>query len=672
MTAIDYIPPYQRALHQGSLRVLLVVQFLVVIPFIQDLPVWLLAVFAMVVVWRVRVLRGSMQKPSRWLVVSAIAVGIAGLYFSGLTQYSLDSAVSLCVLGYLLKSLETLRRRDAIFQSYLGYFLAGVFVLYHYDPLGALIAFGMLLGNTIAVQAATTEHDFRLRYAMKQSGVLLVAAIPVMIAGYLFFPRLPPLWQIPNEKRGAETGMTDEVAMGEIAELARSMEPAFRVAFDGEIPLRSQWYWRGSTMSEYDGQRWKAQFTKDNRWAWPRNQQLPEAGGESFRYDVTMVASQQHWLYFLDWPNSINSADGSVILPDARAARTESLSQAIRYSVQSSSSPLWAQLSEFERRQYLQLPDQGNERLAAWSASLMAEVNSDRAFIDAVLQHIRANPFYYTLKPPLYAGSSRLEEFWFGARRGFCSHYASTVGYIFRSVGIPTRLVGGYLGGVYNSNGNYIQVRQMEAHVWLEVWLEGSWVRIDPTEAVAPGRVEQTLDDLFADSQPSDLPLFSRMRGSIGMLNQLSMWWDAAQYQWQTWVIDYKSDTALGWFQKNFGQITPLKAAIAVLTLLGTVGFILAISLGILTWPKRLPEPYRSQRKIERWFGERELSETFAQYYGRISGLNRDVPALKELHKLVQAAVYDPAMKDYQQNLQGVMQKVVKQRQRLLGKQRET
>jgi len=74
------------------------------------------------------------------------------------------------------------------------------------------------------------------------------------------------------------------------------------------------------------------------------------------------------------------------------------------------------------------------------------------------------------------------------------------MGYILRSVGIPTRLVGGYLGGTYNPTGDYVQVRQMEAHVWLEVWLGQGWQRIDPTAAVAPDRIEMNLDTLFRRS----------------------------------------------------------------------------------------------------------------------------------------------------------------------------
>ena len=60
-----------------------------------------------------------------------------------------------------------------------------------------------------------------------------------------------------------------------------------------------------------------------------------------------------------------------------------------------------------------------------------------------------------------------------------------------RAAGIPTRVVTGYQGGEVNVLANYLIVRQAEAHAWTEVWLrDEGWVRVDPTAAVSPMRVE--------------------------------------------------------------------------------------------------------------------------------------------------------------------------------------
>jgi len=611
-----YVPPMQRALLLPTLKVLMLVQWVVVLPFLRYLPVWLGGVLALVMVWRWRVMHGDMRPAPLWLKVVSVLVGVAGLFASGLTSYTLDSAVALCLLGYLLKSLEVLRRRDAVFQIYLGFFLTGVYLLYHYSPLGALTAIAMLLANTLALHAVTADRGFEWRRGLKYSLGLLGSAIPIMVVGFLFFPRLPPLWTIPNDQRGAKTGMTDELTPGNVADLARDNSPAFRVRFDGERPPRNQWYWRGSTLGAFDGQSWRAFYSEQNRRQWPRGR-LPESTGrgDQHGYTVIMEASQQHWLYFLDWPTSVQ-ADNARILPDGRAARQESLNQAYRYRATSSTGVEWS--GENALSWYRNLPNSGNERLRAWARERFDAVDSDEAaFVNTVLDTIRDEPFFYTLQPPLYQGSNSISDFWFGDRRGFCSHYASALGFMARAVGIPSRLVGGYLGGVYNPNGDFVQVRQMEAHVWVELWLNERWVRVDPTAAVAPDRVELNLDDWLGEENPSELPLGSRVRRGLSIFNQAGLWWGSIQYQWQVLVLNYQDDSAMGLVESHLGRINPWQAAGFMAAFLVALGVIMAWLTGLLRLPKRLPEPWASLRRVEKRLGERKLGETVRDYTRR-------------------------------------------------------
>lgn len=635
-----YRPPLQRALPFSVLVVLVWVQALVVLPFLRYLPAWLGGVLLLVLFWRWRVMHGEMRSAPRWLMLVSVAVGIGGLFVSGLTAYSLDSAVALCVLGYLLKSLEVLRRRDGVFQVYLGFFLAGVYLLYDYDPLGAALALAMLTANTLGLHAITAGRDFRWVRGLRLSLGLVAAAIPIMVVGFLFFPRLPPLWSIPNDQRGTATGMTDEVEPGRVAELARDESPAFRVRFDGARPPRDQWYWRGTTLGQFDGRRWRAWYREDNRWRWPRGQ-LPEAAvAEAYSYTVIMEASRQHWLYFLDWPTAIDAEDGQ-ILPDGRAARRDSLNQSFRYRATSAPEVSWPQAGYPEA--HLELPEQGNEALRRWAERRRAAADSDADFLAGVLRHIREQPFFYTLQPSLYQGPDSLAEFWLAGRRGFCTHYASAVAYIARAAGIPSRLVGGYLGGVYNPGGDYIQVRQMEAHAWVEVWLDGRWRRIDPTAAVAPGRVDTNLDDWLDESNPAELPLGSRLTNRLSLLNDLGLWWDSVQYQWQVLVLDYQQGNALGLLEARFGRISAWQAALAMGAFLVVLGVLMAWATGLLRLPRRRPEPWASLGRLEKHLGPRHAGETPARYLERKCVAHPDrATHLVRIQALIQSLAYDP------------------------------
>ena len=640
MTDTAYIQPHQRALHQAGLKSLLLVQLLTLLAFLPYLPVWFLLVYSLVGFWRWRAVHGQLRKPPFIVLLAVVVLGVGALLVSGLNRYSLDSAVALCLLGYLLKSLEVLRRRDGIFQVYLGYFLAGVFLLYRFDPLAALIMIGLLFFNTLALQAVTAGGSFSWRYGLNQTSVILLAAIPIMVAGYLFFPRLPPLWQIPNDQRGAQTGMTDEITPGSVEQLAQSVAPVFRVAFDTPLPDRNQWYWRGTTLSVFNGTSWRAEYSSANPARWPPQSELPSGLGAASNYTVIMENSGQRWLYFLDWPTSID-AQNSLVLPDARAASRDPISTVLRYRASSHARVNWPDQSRLIEAN-LRLPERGNERLRQWAQTLRQQYGSDLAFIEALMAHIRTEDFYYTLRPPGYEGNQSLADFWLTGRRGFCSHYASAFGYILRSVGIPTRLVGGYLGGTYNASGDYVQVRQMEAHVWVEVWLDQAWQRFDPTAAVAPGRIEMNLDSLLRNTAPGELPLLSRI-GSISLLNSLNLYWDSVLYQWQVLILDYENDVAKAWFEAAFGRFSPLKLAFAVLSLMALVGLVMAFGLGMLTLPRRKREPFRSLSRIERWYGVRAEAETLRSYFQRLAAQHPHHSALLVLAGLIERSLYQPA-----------------------------
>jgi transglutaminase-like putative cysteine protease len=79
-----------------------------------------------------------------------------------------------------------------------------------------------------------------------------------------------------------------------------------------------------------------------------------------------------------------------------------------------------------------------------------------------------------------------------------------------RAAGIPARVVTGYVGGYRNPFGGYWLVRRSDAHAWAEVWLAGrGWVRVDPTTAVAPERIYDTLADRAPGAFGGLTPVFN-------------------------------------------------------------------------------------------------------------------------------------------------------------------
>jgi hypothetical protein len=153
--------------------------------------------------------------------------------------------------------------------------------------------------------------------------------------------------------------------------------------------------------------------------------------------------------------------------------------------------------------------------------------------VQAALGYLRSGNFRYTLSPPTLPERDRVDAFLFGTRQGFCEHYASAFAFLMRAAGLPARLVGGYLGGEVNPDGGYLIVRQQDAHAWTEVWLPGrGWVRVDPTAAIAPARVNAGLPTALTQPAAAAAPALTPLRRAALRL-------DAVQNRWNTWVAGY-------------------------------------------------------------------------------------------------------------------------------------
>lgn len=173
-------------------------------------------------------------------------------------------------------------------------------------------------------------------------------------------------------------------------------------------------------------------------------------------------------------------------------------------------------------------------------------------------------------------------EFLFGTRRGYCAHYAGAFVFLMRSAGIPARLVGGYQGGEAHPIGNYLLVHQYDAHAWAEVWFAGQgWVRVDPTAAVAPNRIELgSMDIMDDDSFLTDSPLSPDRLRNVALFARARLLADYIDYLWYKNVVAYNQDRQSELFRSLLGEVTPQRIA----ALLGGVAgaIVLVLIAGIL------------------------------------------------------------------------------------------
>lgn len=108
---------------------------------------------------------------------------------------------------------------------------------------------------------------------------------------------------------------------------------------------------------------------------------------------------------------------------------------------------------------------------------------TDRQCVDRILEYLSPqNGFRYSMeRPAVSLDLDPIEQFLFESREGHCEYFASACTLMLQSTGIPARLVMGYSGCELNPATGLYEVRSRHAHAWVEAWLSGTWITLDPT-----------------------------------------------------------------------------------------------------------------------------------------------------------------------------------------------
>lgn len=503
----------------------------------MTLHIWVPSLFVLMAVWRFCIEKFALNYPALWIRLPLTIAGGVGVLITYGSLFGRDASMALFAVMIALKLLETKSPRDYVVMVILGYFLTVNVLLFTQ----AIWVFFVLLLPIIALTACliAVSHPNTLvpwRTQTQIAGKMLLQSVPIMLVLFILFPRIPgPIWGIPRDAYSGMTGLSDNMSPGDISDLSLSSKVAFRAEFKGAIPPNNQLYWRGPVLWHQEGRTWRATSEKLN---------LPQEdlviSGEDTAYTVTLEPHNRNWLLMLDMPT--NLPPNAKVTHDLQIHANQPIRTRIRYEALSNLQyALATSISDYERTLALQLLEDENPKTRALAAKWAQTYQNPQDIVNAALKMFRDQPFVYTLAPPKL-GQEPVDDFLFNTKRGFCEHYASSFTYLMRAAGIPARVVTGYQGGEINPNGNYLIVRQSDAHAWAEVWLEGrGWVRVDPTSAVSPNRIESGVAQGLSDANL--LPLFARQ--DFPLLKKLYLNWDAVNNGWNQWVLGYDQEKQL-------------------------------------------------------------------------------------------------------------------------------
>ena len=533
-------------------------------PHAGHLPLWVSALCVVLLGWRAYLAYSGTALPPRWLLLAITLGGVAGILISFRTLFGREAGVTLLVLLAALKLLELRAARDATILIYLSCFILVTHFFYSQSIPAALFVLATLpaiVATWLHLQNGVLPLVARLRMA----AVLLLQAIPLALVLFVLFPRVQgPLWGMPQDAY-ASSGLDDKMSPGSLSRLSLSDAVAFRVTFDGAPPKRDQMYWRGPVLWEFDGRTWTPGKT-----ARTKPPQLDSLGSPT-DYTVTLEPHNKPWLFALEMPVQLSVPFD--LAYDFQLHHKSAVNARLRYSARSH--PGYRANVEEEPRQLrraLSIPGNLNPRARQLAAEWRASFPGDDAIARAALAYFNREKFQYTLEPPLL-GANSVDDFLFETRQGFCEHYASSFVFLMRAAGVPARVVTGYQGGELNDLGGYFIIRQSDAHAWAEIWLRGrGWVRIDPTAAIAPARVQSGL----AASLPGSaaLPFFER--NPAPWLRSLRFNLDALANHWNQWVLGYDPELQFAFLTRmGMEAVTWQKMA---LNMLGGVALLVALA----------------------------------------------------------------------------------------------
>ncbi|HTT09193.1 MAG TPA: DUF3488 and transglutaminase-like domain-containing protein [Gammaproteobacteria bacterium] len=509
----------------------------VVLPHVQRQPLWVIVGFLALIGWRILGLLGRLplpdaRHPRLVLLNQALAVLIFVLVYGSYDRtLGRDAGVSLLIMLLALKVLEMQKAREYYLVTLLGYFL----IVTHFFYSQTLTLAIYLLGGVILLTACLIGFQ-DIRQALPPvrrlllAGQLLASALPLMVMMFLLFPRASgPLWGLPKDAHAGLSGLSEEMSPGQISQLGLNDSAAFRVEFKGPLPAPNELYWRGPVLVRSNGQTWSRGITGD--FAPPPIQ----GQGARYEYTITLEPHNHRWLFVLEQPSTLPA--GSRLTRDLRVVVPNPVVQRLRYTAQSYLRSTVTDFNSREVAEALELPRGFHPRAIDLARQWRKQSQTAIEVVRRALEYFRSEPFYYSLTPPELTGDS-VDEFLFDTRKGFCEHYAAAFTILMRAAGIPARVVTGYQGGEYNSIGGYLVVRQRDAHAWSEVWLgDRGWVRVDPTAAVAPNRIDRGIDQALPEPL-LDMPFALE---SNKILKQFHDIWDTVNNRWNQWILGYNA-----------------------------------------------------------------------------------------------------------------------------------
>ncbi|MFO1370217.1 MAG: DUF3488 and transglutaminase-like domain-containing protein [Marinagarivorans sp.] len=620
---------------------ILAAQALVIMPLLWQLPQWLWGLWGLTLFWRYASEKSWVNRTAGIIKWVLAAGALIGWYFTFPHRSNTEAMVGLLVMSFILKTIECQTHKDGLLLIFIGFIAVAAQFLFNQSLLTGLYGGLSLIALLLAWQSLYFGRTRSIKIRFSYAGVLVLQSLPLLFLLFVVMPRLSPLWKVPIPEGRGKTGFSDTLSPGDLGQLVKNGDTAFRASFNADRPMPRDLYWRGLVLTQFDGRSWH-RLSDDV----DLSEEAPSAYDQLIDYSIVVEPHNQTWLFALATPVRVDGTGMSIKLrPQGLIQADGTVFQRTQYKVVSARQVTYlsdSHLSAEELKINLSLPDKGNPQARAL-AGMWRKAGFDTEQTIAAALNLIQREFSYTLTPPVL-GDDVIDEFLFLTKRGFCEHFASSFTFLMRAAGVPARVVVGYQGGKYNDPEPYLIVSQSDAHAWVEVWQQGlGWVMIDPTAAVAPNRIELGLDHALTAEE--------RNLVGQGIISGDNWWlpvmkkWDSANFAWQRWVLNYDTEKQKNIFERWLGgsDWQSVIKGLCVIGLIFSVVFALWLyslrTRAVLSLEATLVRPLYT--KLSKQGFNPDQGESVMVFLGRVGDQRADykIPA-KYLAQLFERVIY--------------------------------
>lgn len=517
----------------------------------------ILIIIILFLFWTAAVFLKKWPSPKRALLHVVTLATAFGCYLRFGSLANPDAATALLCLITILKLFETHSYKDAMALLIMNLIVVMTYLIHSFSLFASTYMIFIFI-YTVYLMMELQKKLFFLKQTQTRWHQMLsletVIAMPLLVALFVFFPRFTTNFG-SGERIVQTTGFSDSIELGQMINLTQSTEIAFKVRFLESAKIDyTKLYFRGSVLNKNDNLKWSKATT---------SAQILEISDNASgaQYQILMPPRQQKNLFTLS-NTTITKITPKIFVLEKKIEDIFIMSSANEKNIS-----YWA-----KEKEQLPLASYGEEDLninivkSDTLNSILKSVDATTVElkVDNILNYFKNKGFVYSTEVPAY---KNINDF-FTNKVGFCEHYASAFVTLSRLLNVPSRIVVGYMGGEINPYDNSLVVRDQYAHAWAEVFIHNKgWVRVDPTAAVYPVRLEQT----FTKTNLGGLFYQNFLANSLFFLESINT-------KFELFIINYGGESQWKFFSW-ISQKWNLKYVVAVL-----VFFLVLIFILVMVW----------------------------------------------------------------------------------------